>query len=121
MKARLIAPLALSFLALATEGKPDEEGFWELVEPLIENYCMDCHDEESSRNLSLEGIKGNLVDGPDLDRWEKVLHQFELWPNAAQEKPNHHRRLQSRSMDPGIPKGWAQTGKQVASVGAATT
>ena len=42
MKARLIAPLALSFLALATEGKPDEEGFWELVEPLIENYCMDC-------------------------------------------------------------------------------
>ena len=79
MKARLIAPLALSFLMLATEGKPDEEGFRKFVEPLIENYCMDCHDEESSKgNLSLEGIKGNLVDGPDLDRWEKVLHQFEL-------------------------------------------
>ena len=63
MKARLIAPLALSFLMLATEGKPDEEGFRKFVEPLIENYCMDCHDEESSKgNLSLEGIKGNLVD-----------------------------------------------------------
>ena len=50
---------------------------------------MDCHDEETSKgNLSLEGIKGNLVDGPDLDRWEKVLHQLELGQMPPKKKPN---------------------------------
>jgi len=88
MKTRLTAPLALSFLALATEAKSDEQGFRKLVQPLIENYCMDCHDEESSKgNLSLEGIKGNLVDGPDLDHWEKVLHQLELGQMPPKKKP----------------------------------
>ena len=73
---------------LATEGKSDEEGFRKLVQPLIENYCMDCHDEETSKgNLSLEGIKGNLVDGPDLDRWEKALHQLELGQMPPKKKP----------------------------------
>ena len=69
-------------------GKSDEEGFRKLVQPLIGNYCMDCHDEETSKgNLSLEGIKGNLVDGPDLDHWEKVLHQLELGQMPPKKKP----------------------------------
>ncbi len=75
MKARHTATLALSFLTLVAEGKPDEEGFRKLVAPLIESYCMDCHDNDTSKgDLSLEKIDGNLVNGPDLGRWEKVLH-----------------------------------------------
>ena len=28
--------------------------------------------------LSLEEIDGDLVNGPDITKWEKVLHQLEL-------------------------------------------
>ena len=41
-------------------------------------------------NLSLEGIHGNLVDGPDLDHWEKILHQLEL----GQMPPMRHSLVQ---------------------------
>ena len=79
MKKSITVVLFLCAALQASAAKPDVQGYRKLFAPLIENYCMDCHDEESSKgNLSLEGIKGNLVDGPDLDRWEKVLHQLEL-------------------------------------------
>ena len=79
MKAWHTVAVAISFLALAAQGKPDKEGFRKLVAPLIDNYCMDCHDKDTSKgDLSLEGIEGNLVSGPDLASWEKVLHQLEL-------------------------------------------
>ena len=79
MKKFITAAPFLCVTLQASAAKPDVQGYEKLVAPLIESYCMDCHDEETSEgNLSLEGIQGNLVDGPDLDGWEKVLHQLEL-------------------------------------------
>jgi hypothetical protein len=79
MKKCCTAAIFLSFTLQGLAAKPDVQGYQKLVLPLIENYCMDCHDEETSKgDLSLEGIKGNLVEGPDLDHWEKILHQLEL-------------------------------------------
>ena len=79
MKKSCTAALFLSFTLQALAAKPDVQGYREFVSPLLENYCMDCHDEETSKgDFSLEGIGGNLVDGPDLAHWEKVLHQVEL-------------------------------------------
>ena len=79
MKMSCTAALFLSFTLQALAAKPDVQGYREFVSPLLENYCMDCHDEETSKgDFSLEGIGGNLVDGPDLAHWEKVLHQVEL-------------------------------------------
>ena len=79
MKKCCTAAIFLSFTLQGLAAKTDVQGYQKLVLPLIENYCMDCHDEETSKgDLSLEGIKGNLVEGPDLDHWEKILHQLEL-------------------------------------------
>ena len=88
MKKCCTAAIFLSFTLQGLAAKPDVQGYQKLVLPLIENYCMDCHDEETSKgNLSLEGIKGNLVEGPDLDHWEKILHQLELGQMPPKKKP----------------------------------
>ena len=79
MKKSIRVVLFLCAALQASAAKPDVQGYRKLVAPLIESYCMDCHDNDTSKgNLSLEGIKGNLVNGPDLDHWEKILHQLEL-------------------------------------------
>ena len=79
MKKFITAVLFLCATLQASTAQPDVQGHRNLVSPLIERYCMDCHDNDTSEgDLSLEGIEGNLVDGPDLDGWEKVLHQLEL-------------------------------------------
>ena len=88
MKKCCTAAIFLSFTLQGLAAKPDVQGYQKLVLPLIENYCMDCHDEETSKgDLSLEGIKGNLVEGPDLDHWEKILHQLELGQMPPKKKP----------------------------------
>ena len=79
MKKSCTAAIFLSFTLQGLAEKPDVQGYRKLVAPLIESYCMDCHDDDTSKgDISLEGIQGNLIAGPDLDRWEKVLHQLEL-------------------------------------------
>ena len=88
MKKSITVVLFLCAALQASAAKPDVQGYRKLFAPLIENYCMDCHDEETSEgNLSLEGIHGNLVDGPDLDHWEKILHQLELGQMPPNKKP----------------------------------
>ena len=101
MKARLIAPLALSFLMLATEGKPDEEGFRKFVEPLIENYCMDCHDEESSKGTSpLRESRETWSMAPISIVGKRSSISLSSAKCRPRKNPTHHRRApQSRSMD----------------------
>ena len=88
MKKSCTAAIFLSFTLQGLAAKPDVQGYRKLVAPLIESYCMDCHDNDTSKgDLSLEGIQGNLVDGPDLDHWEKILHQLELGQMPPKKKP----------------------------------
>jgi hypothetical protein len=91
MKKSCTAAIFLSFTLQGLAEKPDVQGYRKLVAPLIESYCMDCHDNDTSKgDLSLEKIDGNLVNGPDLGRWEKVLHQLELgqMPPEKKSQPN---------------------------------
>jgi len=91
MKKSCTAAIFLSFTLQGFAEKPDVQGYRKLVAPLIESYCMDCHDNDTSKgDLSLEKIDGNLVNGPDLGRWEKVLHQLELgqMPPEKKSQPN---------------------------------
>ena len=79
----------------ASVAQPDVQGYRKLVVPLMERYCMDCHDDETSKgDLSLEKIDGNLVNGTDVGRWEKVLHQLELGQMPPEKKslPSHAER-----------------------------
>ena len=87
MKKSCTAAIFLSFTLQGLAEKPDVQGYRKLVAPLIESYCMDCHDNDTSKgDLSLEKIDGNLVNGPDLGRWEKVLHQLELGQMPPEKK-----------------------------------
>ena len=88
MKKSITVVLFLCAALQASAAKPDVQGYRKLFAPLIENYCMDCHDEETSEGEPLPGGNhGNLVDGPDLDHWEKILHQLELGQMPPKKKP----------------------------------
>ena len=87
MKKYITAILFLHTTLQASEAQPDVQGYRKLVAPLIERYCMDCHDNDTSKgDLSLEKVDGNLVNGPDFSRWEKVLHQLELGQMPPEKK-----------------------------------
>ncbi|MFP6872769.1 MAG: DUF1592 domain-containing protein [Verrucomicrobiales bacterium] len=87
MKKYITAILFLYATLQASEAQPDVQGYRKIIAPLIERYCMDCHDSDTSKgDLSLERIEGNLVDGPNLSRWEKVLHQLELGQMPPEKK-----------------------------------
>ena len=91
----ITAVLFLCATLQASAAQPDVQGHRKLVAPLIERFCMDCHDEDTSKgDLSLEGIDGDLVQGPDLDRWEKLLHQLELgqMPPKKKKQPTEAER-----------------------------
>ena len=58
MKKSCTAAIFLSFTLQGLAAKPDVQGYRKLVAPLIESYCMDCHDNDTSKgDLSLEGIQ----------------------------------------------------------------
>ena len=50
-----------SFVANAA---PDVIGFQKTVQPFLEGYCLDCHDNETQEGkLSLEGIRPTMTEG----------------------------------------------------------
>ena len=79
---------------------------------------MDCHfDEESSKgNLSLEGIKETWSMAPISIVGKRSSISLSSAKCRPRKNPTHHRRATVSFNGSGrIPKGWAQTGKQVAS------
>ena len=75
MKKSITVVIFLCAALQASAAKPDVQGYRKLVAPLIESYCMDCHDNDTSKgDLSLEKIDGNLVDcGHEAVRAAEVI------------------------------------------------
>ena len=75
--------------ALTAQAAVDEAGFRKTVIPFLENYCLDCHDNETQEGkLSLEGIRSAMTDGA-LETWRVVQEQlrFADMPPAKKKQP----------------------------------
>ena len=63
------------------------EGFKQLALPLLDTYCIDCHDNDTAKgDFSLEEIDGDLINGMDVAQWEEILHQLELGQMPPEDK-----------------------------------
>ncbi len=70
---------------------PDLEGYRETVLPVLETYCLDCHDRETQKGkLSLEGIDADIIGGEQLEIWRLVRDQlhFQDMPPAKKSQPS---------------------------------
>ena len=75
-----------SFVANAA---PDVIGFQKTVQPFLESYCLDCHDNETQEGkLSLEGIRPTMTEGA-LETWRLVQEQLQFadMPPAKKQQP----------------------------------
>ena len=64
--------------ALTAQAAVDEAGFRKTVIPFLENYCLDCHDNETQEGkLSLEGIRPTMTEGA-LETWRLVQEQLQF-------------------------------------------
>jgi ribosomal protein S15P/S13E len=60
-----------------TPGEPIDAPFIELGQPFLDNYCLNCHDNEFRKGgLSLEGL--GPVDETNADTWKAVWAQVSL-------------------------------------------
>ncbi|MEM7394747.1 MAG: DUF1592 domain-containing protein, partial [Verrucomicrobiota bacterium] len=72
------------------------------IEPFLEQYCGDCHGEDSSGkgDFYLHDIDGLISGGKDIVRWEKTLEMLELRLMPPEKKP------QPSSLDRKRVTGW---------------
>ena len=72
-------------LARAQSGAPAQAAN---VMPLLHDLCIDCHEGERPKgDFSLEKLDQNLVDGPHIDQWIKILDQLTLGQMPPEDKP----------------------------------
>ena len=87
----LLAPAGWS---IATPA-PDRAGYDKVVQPFLEAYCLDCHDDATRKGkLSLEGIDIDLVEGDHFEIWRMIRDQifFHEMPPKKKEQPEAKER-----------------------------
>lgn len=75
---------------LVLPGAAKDLTFEKQVVPLLDRYCLDCHDEETAKGkLSLEQIDPKIAGGPDFEKWRIVLERvkFHDMPPAKADQP----------------------------------
>ena len=87
----LFSPLAIAAQAeSANEGEAD---FIKTVRPFLENYCMDCHDDETQEgDLSLQNLSD--VSAGNANLWKRVWEQVALKEMPPREETNQPELLQ---------------------------
>ncbi len=68
---------ALSAIAQAETGGAGDLAFEKKVKPFLEEYCMDCHDNDSRKGkVSLEDL--NAVSPENATMWRRIWEQVAL-------------------------------------------
>lgn len=74
----LFGVLRLSAVSHADDGlSPDLAGYTKAVQPLLHQYCFECHDERKAKGkIRLDTIDPDLPNGEHTGVWEDVLEQL---------------------------------------------
>lgn len=71
------------------------------IQPLIERYCVSCHNEKKAKaKYRIDDIGGDIAGGDDIVRWEKAVEMIELGdmpPEDAKRQPTKAERAKLQS------------------------
>ena len=85
--------------------------FKKTAKPFIENYCMDCHDDETQKgDLSLETLRD--VSAASAGTWKRVWEQIALKEMPPRKKKNQPELLQRLEMSNWITAGLSKAMKK---------
>ncbi|MFP6894727.1 MAG: c-type cytochrome domain-containing protein, partial [Opitutales bacterium] len=89
---RFLVPCVLVF-SLPVVPSASEPSFQSLAQPFLENYCLDCHDEETKKgDLALDGLTG--VNAENFGIWKRMWEQV-----ALKEMPPKKKKKQPAAID----------------------
>ena len=84
----LLVSLASVSALLAADTASTEAALDKTVLPLVEKYCMDCHDNDTKKgDLSLEILHGASAARLDIRIWDKVREQIKIGEMPPEKKP----------------------------------
>ena len=67
-------------------GEP--EPFRQIAEPYLKAYCVDCHGPEKAKaKFRVDGIDGQITNGKDVVRWEKILEMVSIGDMPPEDEP----------------------------------
>lgn len=75
----------------APAATSDLAGFKAVVVPFVQQYCVKCHGPELQKGkLTLHNIDGNVITGPDVEKWTDVLERLALneMPPESEKRPD---------------------------------
>lgn len=85
------------------ETKPDLNTFDQAVKPLLQKYCVRCHNEKKSQgDMQLHAIDPDLIAGEHSGRWEDIQEAFnsgEMPPEDQPQPTEEERFALTRWMD----------------------
>jgi mono/diheme cytochrome c family protein len=92
----LLLSTALAYSARAQEPKTpsvmgDVAGFKATIVPYLQQHCVKCHGAEKPKGkLSLHNIDGDVVNGPDVEKWGDILERVTLneMPPETEKRPS---------------------------------
>lgn len=90
--------LSIFTILLALPGLAQANGqakFDSLIEPFLDRYCIDCHDEDDPEaDVVLFGLGADMSDTATAGTWENVYHQLALsnMPPKKKKQPDAHVR-----------------------------
>ncbi|MDA7932196.1 DUF1592 domain-containing protein [Mariniblastus sp.] len=80
--------LAFGFVSLATA----DDSFKKSVVPLVDSYCIDCHDSSTETRLDFESLRYDLSDPPTAAQWENIFDRVskDEMPPASESRPDRN-------------------------------
>ncbi|MDA9963233.1 hypothetical protein N9D63_10155, partial [Opitutales bacterium] len=81
----------LLFFLISLAPTKGDELFRKNILPVLQEYCFDCHDEETQKgDLSLHRTGPDFSNKTDLANWELVLEQLEIvqMPPSKKKQPS---------------------------------
>ena len=80
--------IACSSGLVGADLKPDLHGFKQHVEPLLRNYCVQCHGAKKQKaNLRFDRIDPDIVDGRHFGQWEDLREAFNSGEMPPEDEP----------------------------------
>lgn len=83
----LLFSLLLTAKGMSFDPQPDLTGFKKDVAPFLERYCLDCHDDLTSKGgLSLHKVDPDVLFGSSFETWRMIEDQIKFGDMPPEDK-----------------------------------
>jgi hypothetical protein len=95
----ILLVLSWSHAAMAAEPSRGHVGFKQVIGPFFQSHCVKCHGPKKQKGkLTLHDIDPDMVAGPHVDKWQKIIEQLEFQEMPPEDESKRPSRMASKSV-----------------------